>query len=288
MILQETDIRQPETEMTEGVLKHVKSLPKSAKINFNPEVKFDSFAPLVRAAGITDAEWSEIQQHSADVINNAQVTVDNSVQAQRIAEAVSQRELLTAALSGNDATASAVHAANLTNVINSGVPSGAASEIATQVARAAEAAKAAAAQSNDPEDKKAAEVANILSAQATAQAARVKAEELSKIQAETENTLLSLIDKAKKSGTIQDKENVTAAQQRMTDANNNLMAAQELHSDAAQYASMIKSQADIDAATVAYALLNPVTVPQTEVVNKTVKAGFLDRIVNYIYKQIYS
>jgi len=293
MILQETEIRKPDEKVNPEtqILERLKIPIGIGTVNSaNPDLSYDKvihnyFVPPVRPDGISDAAWKEMQSQGSDVISNEQAIVDNSVQAQRIAEAVSQRELITAAYSGSDAMASVAHATNLTNVINSGVPSGAASEIASQVARAADAAQAAAKASNDPDDIKAASVANILSAQATAAAAKVKESEVRVVQSETENTLLSLIDKAKVTGTLEDKTAVTLAQQRLTDANNNLMTAQSLSADASQYADMIKKQADLDAATIANELLKASEVIKP--VEAAVKKSFLDKIVDYIYNKIY-
>ena len=237
----------------------------------------DSKKPFIADFSLQDA----IAQYGAAKVSQQQAIVTQTAQDVQVQKAVEQSAQVAVAYSGTDAVASAAQAVKLAAIIPT-VPSGAATEIASQVVRAAEAAQnAASLPTASEEEKTAAQVAQVVSTQALADAAKVQLTEAQNVQTEAEQTALSL--KVKADANFSSNADLVAANQaasRLEIANNDLMEKQTNHDDAQQLASDTKRAADMSSKVVVDAL-------NTDTSKAVIKLGFFDQIANYIYNLIY-
>lgn len=242
-----------------------------------------SYPPLVRPSGISDQIWAVMQSQGKQKIAQQQQAAADAAKAAKITAGIIHNSIIAAAVSGNDAMASAKYTAELNKVVTTskGINSNVAEEISLQALRAAQSAKDAAAKPTaTDEDKKAASVTLVIATQTVADAAKIKVEENRIIQAQAENTAIDLKVKADASdATWKDRDIAKLAEDKLNEANNNLMEAQTVSSDTAQAAADTKAKVESDEAAVAWALTHP-----EEILDKR---NIFDKLIDFIYNKLY-
>ena len=270
-----------------GVLSGVTPTVKKAVIDLTtPSIVQQSFPPIVRPSGISDQAWSEMQAQGQAKIADQQKALADAKTNVQVVQAISSQDKQTAALSGTDAIASVQYATDLSKVIASGkVNSDAALEIASQVVRASVSSQAAASLPTASEDdKKAAQVCEIISSQAVSDALKLKAAEVSVKRDETEQTAAGLIAKVQQTNLQSDLVAANQAQTRLDEINNVSMTTINDSLQAKAEADGVKAKAESDAANIAWKLLHPDILPTIEKAQYT----FFEKVINYVYNTIYS
>jgi hypothetical protein len=164
------------------------------------------------------------------------------------------------------------------------VSSGAAAEIASQILRANDAAqKAAQLPEATSEDVKAAEATNIIATQAVADALVKQTIDSKENAYYAEQNATYLKQKADASQLPADNNNASLSAQRLKDANDKLMLDAKNTNDAILAANVTLSQAQSDSAALALAA----SLSTVKFVPKVAKISLFNRIVNYIYNNLY-
>ena len=233
-----------------------------------------------------------IKQYGAEKFASQQAQVDQTIQETKAADiaqaSTKQLDLDLAAASNADAISSSQKVVQLAAAITPDMPSGGATEIASQVVRFTEAAQVAAALPDATDDsKKAAKVAVIVQNQTLADVAKIQLEETKVLQVQAEQKAITLANVAKADdATIDQKIAATQAAQDFKDASDKVIAAESTHSDAQQLARDTVAKAESDAAAIALAMLTP--KPEIKPVVAPVKEGLFSKMIDYIYNLIYA
>jgi hypothetical protein len=247
-----------------------------------PDLTHESVIPtLIRPSNISDQAWAVMQSQGAAKIASQQVVANQVADQTLINAGIATAAAQNLGNAGTDAPASLNQAAQLANTM-SGKDANVQAEIASQVIRAAEAARAAAAlPTAKPADIAAAVAAEIISTQAIADAAAAQHLVAVDNQVHAENAADVLLDKSKTSNDIEDQKAATEALQRLHDANQALMVAQQQKDQANAVAAETLAKSQSDAAALALAALIP------KASTPVVKIGWFDKIINYIYNNLY-
>jgi hypothetical protein len=263
-----------------GILTEVKPTvqPVTPELSIAPVIT-ETYKPLVRPAGISDQVWAVMQSQGADKVAQQQA-VNNTITAMaQVQQGIDEAAARAEALNGNNAIASVQLAVQLSNVVSSAPSSNVAYELASQITRAAESAqKAATSPEATADDKTAAQVANILAAQAVADATKIHEAELLKITNDSENTALTLVDKANLPGATD--EDILAAEEaknRYLANTENLTIIQNKASEAQQAATEIKQNSEM----LPGEIVDSIKTPDVK------QIGLFEQLVNFIYNTIY-